>query len=193
MSVAEYCSAVEVWDQRTLMSHVCKNSWFAVQVQPRREQTASSHLVQQGFQVFCPVMSRTVRHARQFRERQLPVFPGYVFVSFDPSTSPWRRINGTRGVIGLVTMGSSPAKLPDAAVQSLFEAFSPAGAGRKAHCMVGDRVRLVSGPFTDAIGTLASLDAQGRVAVLIDLLGMSVPVKSRVSHVLPLPIAAFGS
>ena len=41
---------------------------------------------------------------------------------------------------------------------------------------VGERVRVLSGPFADMVGKLARLDGGGRVQVLLQLLGGEVAV-----------------
>jgi transcription antitermination factor NusG len=40
----------------------------------------------------------------------------------------------------------------------------------------GQAVRILSGPFSDLVGTLTQLDATGRVRVLLQMMGASVPV-----------------
>ena len=40
---------------------------------------------------------------------------------------------------------------------------------------IGQRVRLISGPFAEQLGQLDRLDLNGRVRVLIEIMGGSVP------------------
>ena len=40
----------------------------------------------------------------------------------------------------------------------------------------GQAVRILTGPFADFVGTLDRLDANGRVRVLLDIMGSTVPV-----------------
>ena len=40
----------------------------------------------------------------------------------------------------------------------------------------GQSVRILSGPFTDFVGVLSRLDGNGRVRVLLNLMGSTVPV-----------------
>lgn len=164
--------------------------WFVAQVQPNRERQAQAHLLQQGFEVFHPVIQRTIRHARQFRERECPLFPGYIFVSFDPEAAPWRRINGTRGVAALVTMAGEPAQVPDDVMDNLQIFYGQRHKAASLPFAVGDRVRLMGGPFANLVGTLSSLDGRGRIEVLLEILGMSVTVKTDLAHGVPLPVAS---
>ena len=40
----------------------------------------------------------------------------------------------------------------------------------------GQKIRILSGPFADLIGTLERLDENGRVLVLLQLMGSAIPV-----------------
>jgi transcriptional antiterminator RfaH len=46
-------------------------------------------------------------------------------------------------------------------------------------------VKILTGPFADFVGTLERLDDQGRVKVLLDMMGGSVPVMSRACELMP--------
>jgi transcriptional antiterminator RfaH len=53
---------------------------------------------------------------------------------------------------------------------------------------VGDRVRVLTGPFADLVGELARIDGVARVTVLLRLLGGEVPVS--VPRVALMPVRA---
>src|SRR5688572_18745613 len=82
--------------------------WFAVQTLHRRESGAQLQLEAQGFAVFLPQITRTVRHARQLRTVRTPLFPSYAFVRLDVERDRWRSINGTYGVARLVIADGRP-------------------------------------------------------------------------------------
>ena len=47
------------------------------------------------------------------------------------------------------------------------------------HLKAGENVRFLSGPFADMVGALERLDANGRVLVLLDILGRVTQVKAK--------------
>jgi transcription antitermination factor NusG len=49
----------------------------------------------------------------------------------------------------------------------------------------GQMVRLVNGPFADALGVLDRLDNKGRVEVLLDIMGKGVRVRLQTEWVEP--------
>ena len=62
-------------------------NWYAVQTQPNRENLAVFQLERQGYDVWMPCYERIVRHARQAKRVRSPLFPGYLFISFDLDTT----------------------------------------------------------------------------------------------------------
>jgi transcriptional antiterminator RfaH len=164
--------------------------WFVARVKARSEVIASTNLQSQGFSTFNPTLKRTTRHARQFREKRVPIFPGYLFLSFDPTTAAWRSVNGTRGVVALITAAGEPVAVPDSAMKILRSNFGCGDAMTTASLAVGDSVRFMAGPFADSIGKLASIDSRGRIEVLLAVLGTQINVKADVSICVPMQVAA---
>lgn len=95
-------------------------SWHVVHTQPRGEDTALWHLENQDFCCFLPRVMALRRHARKVKSVLVPLFPRYLFVRFDHEVSPWRAINGTRGVMRLLTNGPRPLAVPLGVVETLL-------------------------------------------------------------------------
>ena len=160
--------------------------WYVAAVQPGRELLAARHLSRQGYEVFSPLRPRTVRHARRTATLLAPVFPGYLFVSFDRTAASWRSINGTTGVRHLIAAADEPLPLPNGFVEGLAQLADARGVVSFAPDLkVGEKVQLVCGPFAQRIGTLQSLDAKGRITVFLDLFSTRVPLSARVQEVIP--------
>lgn len=160
--------------------------WHVAYTQPRAESRAMIHLERQGYKVFCPRYRKSVRHARTTKSVHAPLFPNYLFLCIDISRDPWRAVNGTRGVVRLITHGETPQPLPDGVVEALKARMSADGTIDWARTFkIGQAVCIADGPFAKLVGTLEYLDAAGRVRVLLDLLGRSVPVALRSDALLP--------
>src|SRR5690349_23061473 len=76
----------------------CGERWFAVNTQPFAEARAQRNLENQGFRTFMPRRRKMLRHARKLTTVEAPLFPRYLFISFDPRRDQWRKVNGTFGV-----------------------------------------------------------------------------------------------
>lgn len=149
--------------------------WYVVQTLARREIGVFQHLQAQNFRAFLPQMTRTVRHARKLRSVRSAVFPGYLFVSLDLRRARWRSINGTYGAVGLVKGVEAPLAVPRGVVEQLVAYVDDAGLCRfDRDLVVGQKVRIIAGPFADAIGSLVRLDDNNRVRVLLEIMGGAV-------------------
>ncbi len=93
---------------RAAIGLVGEERWYVARSLSRQEARAEFHLLLQGFRVFLPWMTKTVRHARKLRTIKSPLFPTYMFVALDPARDPWRSVNGTFGVASLIMAGEAP-------------------------------------------------------------------------------------
>jgi transcriptional antiterminator RfaH len=145
--------------------------WYAVQTRAGKEKSALAQLRQQHFTAFLPLRRSTVRHARQFRTVQVPLFVNYLFVELDLERHRWRTVNGTFGVSSLVMAGTRPTPVPGGVVEQLVAAADECGLVDLAgYLRPGARVELSAGPLTGLLGTIATTNDAGRVKVLLDLM-----------------------
>jgi transcriptional antiterminator RfaH len=162
--------------------------WYCVHTQPKREAWAFENLSRQGFRGWLPLLARTVRHARRVRTVATALFPRYGFVALDLARDRWRSVNGTFGVIGLIMDGDRPRPVPRGVVEGLQALADAAGVVRYGlEVAVGQKVRVLAGPFADRLATVTRLDEKGRVAVLLEILGAERPVILQREQLLPLP------
>jgi transcriptional antiterminator RfaH len=160
--------------------------WYLAHTLPNKEATVVMRLAAQGFRNFLPRRVKTVRHARRMREVNAPVFPRYIFVALDLDRDPWRSVNGTIGVSSLFMAQDRPLAVPAGVVETLIMSADRAGRLRFAQDFrKGQKVRLVNGPFAEALGVLDRLDNKGRIEVLLDIMGKGVRVTLREDWVEP--------
>jgi len=127
-----------------------------------------------------------VRHARKTKSVFAPLFPNYLFVRLDISRDQWRSVDGTRGVVRLLMRGETPQPVANEIVDGLQAQMRADGTiDWTPKFMIGGAVRIADGPFAEFLGTLESLDAAGRVRVLLEFLGRSVSVAMRCEALLP--------
>jgi transcription elongation factor/antiterminator RfaH len=160
--------------------------WFLVHTQPKSERKAELHLGAQGFRTHVPQIQKTIRHARQLRTVQAPLFPRYLFLILDLGRDRWRSVYSTIGVSSLFTCEDRPVPVPTGVVEALVARTDEAGLALfDAGLTTGQTVRILSGPFADFVGTLERLDSAGRVRVLLTMMGSTVPVALHRSALLP--------
>ena len=69
--------------------------WFILQFKPNSHHKATKNLNQLGFETFLPLHDTTSRKASRFITSAQPLFPGYMFISFDRAEPKWHKINNT--------------------------------------------------------------------------------------------------
>jgi transcription antitermination factor NusG len=159
--------------------------WFVARVHPNRENSAQFNLDRIGFRSFAPRIRRTVRHARKVSNVLAPLFPGYIFLILDLSRDRWRAVNGTFGVASLIMGAEQPMPVPYGVVEGLLLTENFGLVRPDNDLEVGQNVRILSGPFADALCRLVHLNDKGRVRVLLELMGTEVTAHLDRSSVAP--------
>jgi transcriptional antiterminator RfaH len=161
------------------MSEAVGVRWYVVQTQVNGEAKAAQNLLRQGYEVYLPRYLKRRRHARKVDFTAKPLFPRYMFVAIDMATQRWRSIQSTFGVARLVTHGDDPAPVAGDVLR-LLKAREDSNGFIQLDCrpqfLQGDRVRVLSGPFSDNLGLFDGMGDRDRVAILLDLLGRKVRV-----------------
>jgi transcriptional antiterminator NusG len=106
------------------------------------------------------------------------VFPGYVLVNMVMTEESWYVVRNTPGVTGFVGMGNSPTPLRPEEVSQILRRMEAEAPRVKVTYRVGERVRIVDGPFNDFRGTVAEIDMErSKVRVMVNFFGRETPVE----------------
>ena len=146
--------------------------WFILQFKANAHHKAAKNLTQQGFEIFLPLHDSTSRRLSRFINTSKPLFPGYMFITFDKTESKWHKINNTYGVSRLLTFNSTLKSIPATFINNLMMRYDlsgkllPIGKLKK-----GDQVKVLEGPFADFIATVEAYETEQRIWVLMDLMG----------------------
>jgi transcriptional antiterminator RfaH len=162
--------------------------WYAVYTQPRNEERAKEHLERQGFDVFLPRYLKRRSHARRVTVVPTPLFPRYLFVSFDADQQRWRAIRSTRGVIGLVSNGDCPVPVPETIVSEIERRRDDEGyvvLARHLDLKRGMKIRIDAGPFAATEAIFEAKRDEERVIALLNLMGREVVVQVPIRAVAP--------
>lgn len=114
-------------------------------------------------------------------------FPGYVLIKVDLNNDLWYVIRTTPGVMGFVGAGNNPTPLDDEEVENIITGKRPEseeGTKKTVNFTVGDRVKVISGPFSGFSGTVDEIDEEkGKLRLLISIFSRSTPVELDTSQV----------
>ena len=146
--------------------------WHIIQLKPNCLGLAVKNLQRQGFETFMPMQEISCRKSSRFVTKLNPLFPGYMFVGIEEKAIPWRKINSTKGVSRLVRFNDAPKPLPFQLVSNLMLRCD--GNGKLMPPKTpspGDRVEVLSGPFTNFVATVEKIDVNQRFWILTELMG----------------------
>jgi transcriptional antiterminator RfaH len=149
--------------------------WFCVQATPKSEYLALLGLAELGLKPYLPQI--VVRQKRYGKTEPIirPLFPPYLFVTFQPDVTDWGLIFRTRGVQRLLvgTTGKPMAlrtgeierlqslgRAGDGVIDDQAPAFSPIAPGAS--------VRIAEGPFVDWTG-VCQWSTEERIGVMVTL------------------------
>lgn len=88
-----------------------RGAWFCAETHYGQTERAIEMLGNQSFTIFNPKVWELRSKGKRLRRMEVPMFPGYLFVRFEPSQV--RKVLNTRGVRSLVISMGKPARLPD--------------------------------------------------------------------------------
>ena len=106
------------------------------------------------------------------------VFPGYILVQMIMDEDSWYVVRNTPGVTGFVGMGNDPTPLRPEEVSQIVRRMEADAPRIKVTYDVGQKVRIIDGPFNDFIGTVDDIDMdKAKVRVMVSFFGRETPVE----------------
>ncbi len=130
------------------------------------------------FDVVIPTQEEIEVREGKRRVVERHVFPGYVLVNMILTEESWYVVRNTPGVTGFVGMGNQPTPLRPEEVSQILRRMEAEAPHIKVTFKVGERVRIVDGPFNDFRGTVAEIDMERtKVRVMVNFFGRETPVE----------------
>ena len=130
------------------------------------------------FDVVIPTQEEVEVKDGKRRTVERHIFPGYVLVNLALSEESWYVVRNTPGVTGFVGMGNNPTPLRPEEVAQIVKRMEAEAPTVKVSFKVGERVRIVDGPFNDFRGTVAEIDMERtKVRVMVSFFGRETPVE----------------
>jgi len=130
------------------------------------------------FQVVVPTEEEVELKDGHRRTIERRVFPGYILVEMVLDEDSWYVVRNTPGVTGFVGSGNKPTPLRQDEVDKILKRMEAEAPKVKVSFKVGERVRIVEGPFEDFMGTVDEIDLdRARVRVLVNFFGRETPIE----------------
>ena len=130
------------------------------------------------FDVVIPTQEEVEVKDGKRRTVERHIFPGYVLVNMALSEDSWYVVRNTPGVTGFVGMGNNPTPLRPEEVSQIIKRMEAEAPMVKVSFKVGERVRIIDGPFNDFRGNVSEIDMERtKVRVLVNFFGRETPVE----------------
>lgn len=130
------------------------------------------------FDVVVPTQEEIEVRDGKRRTVERHIFPGYVLVNMILTEESWYVVRNTPGVTGFVGMGNTPTPLRPEEVAQIVKRMEAEAPTVKVTFKVGERVRIVDGPFNDFRGLVSEIDMERtKVRVMVSFFGRETPVE----------------
>jgi len=156
--------------------------WYAVHTRSRHEDRVDALLLLKSYNVFLPKMEVWSQRKDRRKRIMVPMFPGYTFVELPVLNNEIKvDILKTFGVVRILgkPYGSEAIPVPDATIDAIRRIVdSKIEVQQLQYPHVGERARIVEGPFKGIEGLVVETDYRKELFVVtIDLLQRSIAVK----------------
>ncbi len=166
------------------------SKWYAVRVRSRHEKQTAKDLQSRGYEVCQACAPQRRVWADRTRVVDMPLFPGYIFACFAPSSGS--DILRAAGVVSIIGFGGHYCPVEDAEIEAIRIVMASGVEVQREPMMIpGRRVRVCQGPLRGLEGVLDKIKSQQRLVVSLSLLQRSVTVE--VSDFMLEPMAAHQS
>jgi transcription termination/antitermination protein NusG len=162
-----------------------RRRWYALHAYSGQEGNVRKNLLVQAEQegledliggVLVPMEQVAEIKGGEKRISKRKFFPGYVLVRLPehPERQPelWHLINNTPGVSGFIGSRNTPVPLEDAEVNAIIDEIRGERTRPKPKVKfeVGERVKIIDGPFSNFLGNIDEIDAdRGTLKVMVEI------------------------
>jgi len=130
------------------------------------------------FQVIVPTEEEIELKDGQRRIVERRVFPGYILVEMVMDEDSWYVVRNTPGVTGFVGMGNKPTPLEPEEVERIMKRIEEEEPKVKVDFRIGQRVRIIEGPFSDFHGVVDEVyPEKGKARVRVSFFNRETPVE----------------
>lgn len=154
-------------------------NWYAVYVKSRHEFVVYGELQRKGIETFLPAVTKLNQWKDRKKKVDVPLFPGYLFVSIEPAPEEFMKVLKTRGAVTFISL--EPGNPTPVAPEEISTLKILLDVGERIdvypHIKQGTRVRIKNGAFRGAEGILTRKEDHHVLLVSIDLLGRCIGVK----------------
>jgi len=159
-----------------------KRSWYVIYVRSRHEKSVYSALLDKGIDASLPMMTVVRKWSDRKKKMQIPLFRGYVFVKIDVNIDNLNVLQ-TAGVVKFIGIRNKPSRIPDEQIHWMHMLVAESDTVRaEKEIPVGQRVRVMIGPFKGIKGVVRRVGSRSRLVVLIESIMQAISIDIKPEH-----------
>lgn len=130
------------------------------------------------FRVEVPQKTVTQVKGGKKQEREEKIFPGYVLVEMIMDDDSWYVVRHTAGVTKFVGSAKRPVAAKDSEIKKIIHRSQTQTQKIQLDVKVGDKVRIISGPFSDFVGDISEVyPDKAKLRATVSIFGRETPVE----------------
>lgn len=164
------------------LSQTKSEQWYAIYTKSRFEKKLYNTLQKSGFQAFLPLIKEKRIWSDRIKTIEAPLLPSYVFVKLEEAQ--FSNIYYLSGFVKFVSFEGKPCTIKETDI-SLMTQLTTCGfkIQKAANCIVGDVVRIVSGPLKGWEGRVENTAGKYNIIFNFDCIQQSISVQVSVDNV----------
>ena len=164
-----------------------KKRWYVVHVYSGHENKVKVNLekrieyMNMGEKIFrVEVPQKTITQVKGGKksEKEEKIFPGYVLVEMIMDDDSWYVVRHTAGVTKFVGSSKKPIPAKDSEIKKIIHRGQSQVQKIELDVKVGDKVRIISGPFAEFIGDISEVyPDKSKLRAMVSIFGRETPVE----------------
>ena len=139
------------------------------------------------FRIVVPEQTEVENKNGEIKEKKKKMFPGYILVEMIMTDDTWYKVRNTPGVTGFIGSsgkGAKPFPLTPQEVDKILNAMGMRRVEIGGNLEIGDKVRIIDGPFKDMLGEVKTVDKENnKLEIDIDLFGQVTTVDLDINEI----------
>ncbi len=139
------------------------------------------------FRVIVPEQTEVEMKDGVEKSKVKKMFPGYILVEMIMSDEAWFVVRNTPGVTGFIGSsgkGAKPTPLQPYEVDNVLRSMGISRFENEEELKVGQKVKIVDGPFTSMNGVIETIDMPNqKLMLIVDLFGQDTSVEVEINQI----------
>lgn len=151
-------------------------AWYGVRTKSNSEKLTADLVGAKGYEAYLPLYRVRKRWSDRVVEKELPLFPGYLFCRLDPHQR--LPILMTPGVVSIISSGKIPIPIPQVEIAAIRTAIESGFLVMPCPYLTeGQRVQVREGPLEGVEGILVRKKNELRIVLSVEMLQRSVSME----------------